>query len=224
MNRSTKRDGGCDRRTKRDGGCDRRTKRDGGCDRRTKRDGGCDRRTKRDGGCDRRTKRDGGCDRRTKRDGGCDRRTKRDGGCDRRTKRDGGCDRRTKRDGGCDRRTKRDGGCDRRTKRGREELPHVRAQGQKPREPIPEGRWPRGVTPRPRISILFSIMPASVYIPINSLRRFLFSTSSPAFICRFFDDGHSELCEDSFLHHETKNPRLMINPCLQVQEHGISLS
>ena len=52
-----------------------------------------------------------------------------------------------------------------------------------------------------RISILFSIMSASVYIPINSLRRFIFSTSSPAFICRFFDDGHSELCE--VIHHCT---------------------
>ena len=34
-------------------------------------------------------------------------------------------------------------------KRSREEPPHIRGQGQKP-GPIPEGRRPRGVTPRPR--------------------------------------------------------------------------
>ena len=34
-------------------------------------------------------------------------------------------------------------------KHGREEPPHIRGQGQKP-GPIPEGRRPRGVTPRPR--------------------------------------------------------------------------
>ena len=39
-------------------------------------------------------------------------------------------------------------------------------------------------------------MAVSVYIPTNSLRGSLFSTSSPAFIvCRFFDDGHSDWCE-----------------------------
>ena len=39
-------------------------------------------------------------------------------------------------------------------------------------------------------------MAVSVYIPTNSAGRFLFSTSSPAFIvCRFFDDGHSDVCE-----------------------------
>ena len=36
---------------------------------------------------------------------------------------------------GCDRCTKRGGGCDQRTKRGREELPHVWGQGQKPGGP-----------------------------------------------------------------------------------------
>ena len=35
-------------------------------------------------------------------------------------------------------------------KRCQEELPHVRGQGQKPGGPKPEGRWPRGVTPRLR--------------------------------------------------------------------------
>ena len=69
------------------------------------------------------------------------------------------------------------GGCDQRSKRSREELPHVRGQGQKPggphdrrvaakrsypafevrgggREEIPQergqGRWPRGDTPQTR--------------------------------------------------------------------------
>ena len=36
------------------------------------------------------------------------------------------------------------------TKHGREEPPHVRGQGQKPGGPMPEGRQPRGVTPRLR--------------------------------------------------------------------------
>ena len=36
----------------------------------------------------------------------------------------------------------------------------------------------------------------SIYIPTNSARGFLFSTSSPArIVCRFFDDGHSDQCE-----------------------------
>ena len=39
-------------------------------------------------------------------------------------------------------------------------------------------------------------MAVSIYIPTNSARGFLFSTPSPAFtVCRFFDDGHSVLCE-----------------------------
>ena len=42
------------------------------------------------------------------------------------------------------------GGCDWRAKRRREEPPHVRRQGQKPGGPMPEGRRPRAVTPRPR--------------------------------------------------------------------------
>ena len=42
------------------------------------------------------------------------------------------------------------------------------------------------------ISILFSIVAASIYIPTNSARRFpFFFKSYPAFIvCGFFDDGH----------------------------------
>ena len=35
----------------------------------------------------------------------------------------------------------------------------------------------------------FSIVAVSIYIPPNSAWGFSFSTSSPAFICRFFDDG-----------------------------------
>ena len=43
------------------------------------------------------------------------------------------------------------------------------------------------------ISILFSIVVVSVCIPTSSVRGFLFSTPSPAFIiCRLFDDGHSD--------------------------------
>ena len=70
------------------------------------------------------------------------------------------------------------GGCDRRTKRGREELPHVRCQGQKPGGPLARRaaakrsyptsevrgscreyqtatalEWPRGATPRPRSGV-----------------------------------------------------------------------
>ena len=49
-------------------------------------------------------------------------------------------------------------------------------------------------------SILFSIMAAPVYIPINSARGFpflyLFLPFLALTVCRFFDDGHS----DSDLH------------------------
>ena len=44
-------------------------------------------------------------------------------------------------------------------------------------------------------SILFSIVAVSIYIPTNSARGFPFLTPSPAFIRRFFDDGHSDWCE-----------------------------
>ena len=45
------------------------------------------------------------------------------------------------------------------------------------------------------ISILFSLVAISVYIDTNC-----FSTSSPAFIvCKFFDDGLSDFCEDLIL-------------------------
>jgi len=41
-----------------------------------------------------------------------------------------------------------------------------------------------------------SIVAVLIYIPINSVRAFLFSTDSLAFIvCRLFDDGHSDQCE-----------------------------
>ena len=46
------------------------------------------------------------------------------------------------------------------------------------------------------ISILFSIVAVSIYIPISCARGSLFSTPSLAFtVCRFFDDGHSDQCE-----------------------------
>ena len=46
------------------------------------------------------------------------------------------------------------------------------------------------------IFTLFSILAVLVCIPTNSVKGFLFSTPSPAFIvCRLFDDGHSDLCE-----------------------------
>ena len=46
------------------------------------------------------------------------------------------------------------------------------------------------------ISILFSIVAVSMYIPTNSAGGFLFSTSSPAFFaCRYFDDTHSDQYE-----------------------------
>ena len=46
------------------------------------------------------------------------------------------------------------------------------------------------------ISILFSIMAAPIYTPTNSVRRFPFSTPSPAFvICRLYNDGLSDRCK-----------------------------
>ena len=52
---------------------------------------------------------------------------------------------------GClDWRTKNDGSCHQRTKHGREELPHVGGRGRSREDPMPEGRWPRGVTQRLR--------------------------------------------------------------------------
>ena len=39
-------------------------------------------------------------------------------------------------------------------------------------------------------------MSVPVYFPTNSVRGYLFSTPSPAFIiCRFFNAGHSDQCE-----------------------------
>ena len=44
-----------------------------------------------------------------------------------------------------------------------------------------------------RISILFSIVAESLYIPTTVQEGFLFSAFSPAFtVCRYFDDGHSD--------------------------------
>ena len=45
-------------------------------------------------------------------------------------------------------------------------------------------------------STLFSIVPAPVGIPSNSVRGFPFPTfPPPLIICRRFDDGHSDPCE-----------------------------
>ena len=45
-------------------------------------------------------------------------------------------------------------------------------------------------------SMLFSIVAVPIYIPTNSVRRFpFFHTISSIFVSRFFDDGHSDLCE-----------------------------
>ena len=45
------------------------------------------------------------------------------------------------------------------------------------------------------ISMLFSTVTVSIYLPTNNARGFPFSTPSPALIVDFFDDGHSDLCE-----------------------------
>ena len=51
------------------------------------------------------------------------------------------------------------------------------------------------------ISILSSIVAVPVYILTSSARGFPFPTSSPAFIiCRDFNDGHSDQCEEKPLY------------------------
>ena len=45
------------------------------------------------------------------------------------------------------------------------------------------------------ISILSSIVAVSIYIPTNSARTFPFLNILSSIHCRFFDDGHSDLCE-----------------------------
>ena len=48
-----------------------------------------------------------------------------------------------------------------------------------------------------RTSILCSMVAAQMYIPANSVADSPGSTPSPAFvICRLFDDGHSDQCEE----------------------------
>ena len=43
---------------------------------------------------------------------------------------------------------------------------------------------------------MFFIVAVSIYIPTNNARAFPFSTPSPGFfLCRLFDDGHSDQCE-----------------------------
>ena len=44
-------------------------------------------------------------------------------------------------------------------------------------------------------SILFSIVSAPIYIPINSIRGFPFLLSPTFVICRLFNGGHSDQCE-----------------------------
>ena len=45
-------------------------------------------------------------------------------------------------------------------------------------------------------SILFSIVPVPIYIPINNVGRFPFlHIVSSLIICRLFNDGHSDRCE-----------------------------
>ena len=47
------------------------------------------------------------------------------------------------------------------------------------------------------LSIPSSIVAVSIYIPPTVQELSLFSTPSPAFIvCRLFDDGHSDWCEE----------------------------
>ena len=47
---------------------------------------------------------------------------------------------------------------------------------------------------------MFSIMIAPIYIPINNVRGFLFSTFSQTFVnCRLFNDCHSDGCEWCFI-------------------------
>ena len=46
-----------------------------------------------------------------------------------------------------------------------------------------------------RISLLFSIVAVPIFISTSSVRRFPFSTPSPAFICRLFDDGYFDWSE-----------------------------
>ena len=42
---------------------------------------------------------------------------------------------------------------------------------------------------------MFSIVTVSIYIPINCARGFPFLHTLSSIHCRYFDDGHSDLCE-----------------------------
>ena len=46
---------------------------------------------------------------------------------------------------------------------------------------------------------MFSIMAVPVYIPTNSVREFPFHYPPPVFICKLFNDGHSDQCEGTLL-------------------------
>ena len=49
--------------------------------------------------------------------------------------------------------------------------------------------------------MLFSIVSAPIYVPINSAGGFLFSTSSPALVIScLFDDSRSDRLEDLIFH------------------------
>ena len=45
------------------------------------------------------------------------------------------------------------------------------------------------------ISLLSSVVAVSIYIPTNSARAFPFLHTLSAFVCRLFDDGHSDQCD-----------------------------
>ena len=61
------------------------------------------------------------------------------------------------------------------------------------------------------ISIPSSIVAVSIYIPTNRARAFPFLHTLSAFVCRLFDDGHSDWCEVishcSFAVHFSNNER-----------------
>ena len=52
-----------------------------------------------------------------------------------------------------------------------------------------------GFIPFKGISIPFSIVAVSIYIPTNSARAFPFLHTISSIVCRLFGDGHSDWCE-----------------------------
>ena len=61
------------------------------------------------------------------------------------------------------------------------------------------------------ISIPSPVVAVCIYIPSNSVRAFPFLHTLSAFVCRLFDDGHSDWCEVishcSFAVHFSNNER-----------------